>query len=170
MASGDQFAALAPTQFVALNGPSLIPQLVPVGSYAGLPLNKLDTQYYVGEVRATAGIATGITIGTALVEDPNTANTDVGKVVRLGITVKVLASGSDTYDITTGAATEVTADVTMDATAGEVTLTNTAITAANADSIAAGSRALIAIRRIGSHANDTHRGRVILTSVTVRDT
>lgn len=168
MASGDQYDVLKPINFIATNGPSLIPQLVPIGSYAGLPLAKLDTQYYVAEFRAVAGVATGITIQTGLVED--SANADPGRVVRLGITIKVLASGTDTYDITTGAATEVTADVTMDATSGEVVLTNTAITAANADSIAAGSRALIAIRRVGSHANDTHRGRVILTGVTIRDT
>lgn len=168
MASGDQYADLKPINFIAANGPSLIPQLVPVGSYAGLPLAKLDTQSYVAEIRAVAGLATGLTIQTGLVEDA--ANGDPGRVVRLGITIKVLASGTDTYDLATGAATEVTADVTMDATSGEVVLTSTAITAANADNIAAGARALIAIRRIGSHANDTHRGRVILTSVTVRDT
>lgn len=170
MASGDQYADLKPIQFTATNGPSLIPQLVPVGSYAGLPLAKLDTQYYVAEYRNVAGLTTGITVQTGLVEDSATYNTDAGRVVRLGITVKKIATGADSYDITSGAATEVTADVTMDATSGEVVLTSTAITAANADSIAAGDRALIAIRRIGSHANDTHRGRVILMGVTIRDT
>ena len=42
-----------------------------------------DTQYYVAEFRAVAGLVTGLTIQTAICEDPNTTNTDAGKVVRL---------------------------------------------------------------------------------------
>lgn len=170
MASGDQYAFLQAKDFNAVNGSTPFPQLVQVSpGIWGLPLNKLDTQYYVAEFRAVAGLATGLTIQTAIVEDPNTTgNTDAGKVVRLGVNFKNLATGADTYDYTTSAGTEAEFSVTCDATSGEIVLTSTACT--NTDSIAAGGRGLIIIRRIGSSSSDTHKGRVVLMGVSIRDT
>lgn len=169
MASGDQYAFLQPKDFNAVNGSTPFPQLVQVSpGIWGLPMAKLDTQYYVAEFRAVAGLVTGLTIQTAICEDPNTTNTDAGKVVRLGVNFKKLGTGADTYDYTTSAGTEAEFSVTCDATSGEVVLTSTACT--NTDSLAAGDRGLIIIRRIGSSSSDTHKGRVVLMGVTIRDT
>jgi hypothetical protein len=171
MASGDEIAYLRPLDLTPENGPPHAPELQRlVGGVLGRLLRKQDAAGYQSVLRIPSNgtpLGTGLTLQLATVDDPS--NADPGKVYRLGVTVKKLASGTDNLT-QTGAGTEATADVTADATSGELILTNVAVTTANADSPAAGDLVLVRIRRIGSHANDTHTGVPLLLGVSVRDT
>jgi hypothetical protein len=137
----------------------------------GLPLPKLSDQGYVAlfETPGANTQGTGLTFKVALVDDGSSA-ADLGKVVRIGITVKLIATGADTLDLDTSAATETATDITLDATSGEVVVSAIAIANAALDSVVVNRIAAIRIRRIGSHANDTCNGRVILLGCFVRNT
>lgn len=142
---------------------------IPVGVSGGLGYNKLADAgaVWVARLPATASFATGATFSLMVADDVN--NSDPGKVARFAITVKTLATGTDTVT-TAGGGTETAVDLTLPSTAGVVLVGSVAIVAANMDSAAAGSWVLIRVRRIGTHANDTHRGRVVLLGVEMRDT
>jgi hypothetical protein len=58
----------------------------------------------------------------------------------------------------------------MPATAGVIVTAAVAIVVANMDGIAASDWCLTRVRRIGTAAQDTHRGRVVLLNMDVRDT
>lgn len=171
MATTELISYVRPQDFVPEAGFAYPPRLVQVGGLVGYAMNKLDTQGVQFEIRVPAlgtPLSTGLTFQTMLVDDPN--NSDPGKVVHLGITVKLLATGADSLVIGTAGATEQLFDVTMPATSGLVILTSTAIANANLDTAVAGARLLIRVRRNGSHANDTHKGRVVLGAVSISDT
>lgn len=171
MATTELITFIRPQDFVAETGFASPPRLVKVGGLVGFPMNKLDDQGVQFEMRVPllgTPLSTGLTFQTMLVDDPN--NSDVGKVVHLGITVKLLATGVDSLVIGTAGGTEQLFDVTMPATSGLVILTATAIANANLDTAVAGARLLVRIRRNGSHANDTHKGRVVLCGVSISDT
>lgn len=112
-------------------------------------------------------LATGITV-EFLVED-SVERPGAGLDAFFGISVKKLVSGTDTGS-STGFSTEVTQAVTLNATAGIVTVATKAIATADADAIAAGSWAIVQIRRLTDHASDTHTGDVILHGLAVTDT
>ena len=143
----------------------------PTGDMHGLSLPKLDSQGYTTwfTVDAALTVGTGLTFSLPVVDD-GTNSDDLGKVVRLGITVKKLVSGSDTADLDTAAATESTVDVTLDATSGEITVGSKAIANAALDSVGAGDTAMLRIRRLGTNANDTCKGRIILLGVAIKNT
>jgi hypothetical protein len=164
-------AVLRPKDFLPLNG-SLGDSNVGIrGSNAGLRLLKSDAQGFttVGVINAEHTVSTGVTLSLGVVDDGTDAD-DLGKVVRLGVTVKKLVSGSDTLDIATNAGTEQTVDVTLDATAGEIVLGSLAIANANLDSTGAGDTFMMRVRRVGSASQDTCRGTALLTHVYVRNT
>jgi hypothetical protein len=143
-----------------------------VGDACGLRLNKLDNQGYIlrGLIPGSLTMGTGLTFGFEVtVPDTPDYSTDPGKVVRLGVTVKRIISG-ESLDIDTGAGAEQTVDVTLQATAGLVTVATLAIALANLDSAVVGNRFAARVRRIGSHANDTCRGSVVLTGLDVVNT
>lgn len=138
------------------------------GGLLGRPLAKGDGYQFLVRIPALGTpVATGLTFTFLLVDEAN--NADAGKVIRLGITAKLLATGTDTT-LQTGASAEAEADATSDATAGEVTAVSVAVATAALDAVAASSWLLVQVRRIGTHANDTHSGRVIILGITVRDT
>ena len=127
----------------------------------GLSLPKLATQGYVGLFTIPTGtLTTGLTF-KMLLTDNGTNTNDLGKVVRLGVTVKYL-SANETTDLDTGAGTEQTVDVTLSSTANGVAVGSLAIANANLDSAVVAGTVAIRVRRIGDHANDTCNGRVIL--------
>lgn len=171
MASGDQFDYIRPRDIFHENGQLIYPPLAQAGQGVfGLALNKLDTNYYNFITRVWANgtpVPTGLTFGLLLVDDPN--NTDAGKVVRIGISGKLLVSGTDDLT-TTGFSAETATNITMASTSGVVTLSSVAIANAALDTPAASAHMLIRIRRIGSNAGDTHQGKVLLLGVSVRDT
>lgn len=142
---------------------------VSVGLANGLGYNpRVDSgAVWVARLPATAAFATGATFSLMVADDVN--NPDPGKVARFAITVKTLASGTDSITAT-GGGTETAADLTLPSTAGVVLTGSIAIVTANMDGAAAGSWVLIRVRRLGTHANDTHRGRVVLLGVDMRDT
>lgn len=144
-------------------------QLAQSGDYRGLSFPKLATQGYVTIfVIPTGTLTTGLTFRLATVDDGSDAN-DLGKVVRYGITVKRLAD-AETSDQDTGAGTEQTVDVTLEATSGNVTVNTLAIANANLDSAAVGDLVAVRLRRIGTSANDTCNGRVILVGASALGT
>jgi hypothetical protein len=162
---------LRPRDFFRQNGaPIELNSLAPSGVAAGLRIPKGDTQGFTAVVYVAHNltIATGFTFGLNVVDDGTDAE-DLGKVVRFGITVKRLVSGTDDLTLTS-AATEQTVDVTLDATTGQVVAGSLAIGTANLDSVATGDIALIRVRRIGTASQDTCRGAVLLNLVTVRNT
>ena len=170
MATGDRIDHVRPRDLCPEGTILEAAPLVASGNLLGVPLEKLDSKGFSFHVRVPTNgtpLSTGLTFQLALVDDPN--NSDPGKVVRIGIAVKVLASGTDDLT-TTGAGTEQFFTGTMNATTGVITLVSAAIANANLDSAAAGSLLLVRIRRNGSNAADTHNGRVLLTNITVSDT
>jgi hypothetical protein len=135
--------------------------VVQIGDFFGLALPKYADQGYTTIVQVPGGVlTTGLTITTLIVPDGKIA-TDYGKVVRLGITPKRLID-DESLDIDTGAATEVTADVTLKASGTLVELTATAIANAALDSLAVTNFLGLRIRRIGTASQDTAAGRVVL--------
>lgn len=136
--------------------------LAATGDMMGLVFPKLANQGYTSSfvVPAELTMATGLTF-LIFVTDDGTNAADLGKVARFGITVKRIVSGTDSTDIDTGAATEATVDITLSSTSGVVVAGSIAIAAAALDSIVVGNYALIRVRRIADHANDTCNGRVL---------
>lgn len=137
----------------------------------GLPLRDLDSSKYAFELQIPLNgtpLATGLTFLVGLVRGENDPE-PAGLVVRLGIQVKKLTGGTDDFS-STGAGTEQGFDATMAGAFGILNVASCAVAAANLDGAVAGSRLLVVVRRIGTHANDTHRGAVGLTGITVRDT
>jgi hypothetical protein len=144
--------------------------LAQVGDLAGLVFPKLATHGYTALVPISHAntFTTGITLSLYTVDDGADA-ADLGKVVRFGITPKRLID-AETVDVDTGAATEVTVDVTLESTAGNITVNTVAIANAALDSLASGEAMLLRIRRIGSHANDTCQGRAIVLGASIKNT
>jgi hypothetical protein len=145
---------------------------VALGDMCGLRLHKTDANGYVWTftIPGSLTMATGLTLTfTTCLQDVPDFAADVGKVVRLGVTFKRLADG-ETTDIDTAAATEQTKDITLDATAGKVDVATLAVAAANLDSAVVGDRVAVRVRRIGSHANDTAQGSIVLLGIGVANT
>jgi hypothetical protein len=142
---------------------------VSVGLSNGLGYNKsVDSgAVWVNRLPATASFATGATFSLMVADDVN--NADPGKIARFAVTVKKLASGTDVVTVA-GAGTETTVDLTLPATAGVVLSGTVAIVTANLDGALAGDWVLLRVRRLGTAAADTHRGRVVLLGVEMRDT
>ena len=161
--------SLRPRDFLRTNGPITTNDLAPSGVLAGLRLLKSDTTGYVALFRTTGtAIGTGLT-AKILITDDGSSSVDLGKVVRLGVAVKALASGTDNATLT-GVGTEVEASGTLNATSGIVVEVSIALTAAEADSIAALGWGIIRVRRIGTAATDTCQGTALLLGVEVINT
>lgn len=165
-------AVLRPRDFTRLNGgPLASNDVAQRASLAGLRLLKSDASGFaaVAVLNAEHTYGTGITLSIGVLDDGADSN-DLGKVVRLGVTVKKLATGADTLDIATSAATEQTVDVTLDSNSGEIVLAALAIANAALDSAGAGDTFEIRVRRLGTHANDTCMGTAVLTHLYIRNT
>ncbi len=172
MASGDIFTQQQPKDLTPQNGIfNEVPLVYPVsagGGVAGVPLNSWRR-------RATSSSAA---LERHATDDrphgPARAGRRPGQLGRRPrragpATIKRLAGSGDYTQ--TGGSTEVTANVTMPATPGQlVTQTIAVAKAAISASLAAGDNVLVQIRRIGTAAADTHQGRVLLTGATVQDT
>ena len=121
-------------------------------------------------VPAAAGLATGITIVFAVVDDGSNA-ADLGLVVRFGIRAANFSASGATVDFANGlGAAEVAANVTLSATSLNPVLCTVAIANANLNSLAAGNILGLRIRRIGDNAADTCAGRVAVLGGIVKNT
>jgi len=162
---------LRPADFFRANGSQHDAFVAPSNSLGGLRLLKSDTAGFlaISNIPGSLTVGTGLTFVYHVVDDGTDAN-DLGKVIRLGITVKELLTGADTLAIGTGAATEVTEDITLDATSGEIVIASEAIANAALDSIGAGDSFLIRVRRIGTASQDTCQGTALLTHLIVKNT
>ena len=171
--ANEMIAVLRPKDFFRLNGePSQNPySLTPGGDMGGLRLLKSDSKGFtaVCVINAEHTVGTGITLKIGVTDDGADSD-DLGKVIRLGITVKKLASGTDDFDIDSAAGTEQTVDITLDATSGQVVEGAKAIANANLDSAGAGDTFLMRVRRIGDASQDTCQGTAVLTHVYIRNT
>src|SRR5574343_402640 len=129
------------------------------GDLYGLVLPKLATQGYTALVPLSHAntYGTGLTFTVYLVDD-GMDSADLGKVVRLGLTVKTIVDGQTT-DLDADAATEATVDVTLKSTAGQIAVAPLAIANAGLDSLATGQAFALRVRRVSTHANDTSQGR-----------
>lgn len=132
-----------------------------------LPKNKAAATFdLLFKIPGNATLTTGLKVEVLLVDDGSRAS-DLSKVVRLGAAAKKIVAGTDTLDLSTGAGTEATADVTLDETTGVPVLGTISIANANLDSAAAGDWIGIRFRRIADHANDTATGRVLCSGPAV---
>jgi hypothetical protein len=146
------------------NDPSV--QVCRVGDLVGLSFPKLATSGYTGVFQIPTGtLTTGLTFTLATVDDGTDAS-DLGKVVRFGVTIKRLVD-AETIDIDSGAGTEQTVDVTLETTAGNITVNTLAIANANLDSAAVGNLVQIRVRRVSTATQDTCNGRVVLVGLGV---
>lgn len=164
---------LRPFDLAPINGPIVQRALAYSGGTAlvpGLRLPKSDTQGYFAQVYVPHNltIATGFIFNIGVTDDGTDAD-DLSKVVRFGITVKALASGTDNLTIT-GAATEQTVDVTLNGTSGVLVTGALSIANANLDGVATGTKMLVRLRRIGTASQDTCRGAVLVTLFDIRNT
>jgi len=150
-------------------GGSGLNSMVPVGLGGGLGFNAQTAAGAVWYARlpATAALATGASFALLVADDTN--NPGPGLIARFGISVKKLTSGTDSLN-TTGFGTEATVDLTLPATPGIVLIGAAAILVAAMDGAAASDWVMIRVRRLGTAVQDTHRGRVVLLGVDVRDT
>lgn len=147
------------------NGPVNDLNFASSGSYHGLRLLKSDTEGYtamftlgeVGTLNATYSVRLAIT-------DTGLDANDLGKVVRLGVTVKLIADG-ETMAIGTSGGTEVEASGTLDTTTGEIELVT--IASVGLDSMTEPTMGLIRVRRIGTAATDTCQNEVLLAHVDI---
>lgn len=132
-----------------------------VGDLHALPFEKLADQGYTTLFYIAAGsLTTGLTFAGLITDDGRTPG-DLGRVVRLGVTVKRLVSGENA-DLDVGAATEATTDVTLQAVSGNLTRFTLAIANAGLDSAAVTELLAIRIRRVATASQDTAQGRVFL--------
>lgn len=136
----------------------------------GLALPRKTTHGYtaVSAVPGAPAMATGLTWLIMLTDDGQSTN-DLGKVVRIGFTIKRLIN-DETTDLDTAAQAEVTVDITLSATSGGVAIGSIAKLANAVDSTAVGEFYAMRIRRVSSAAQDTCLGRVILLAVAVKNT
>lgn len=162
---------IRPRDLCRLNGPIDDFDAAYSNDHAGVRLAKGDTRgyTYIGTIPANLTMGTGMTFSFVTSDDGKLA-ADLGKAVVLGITVKKLASGSDTLEIATSAGTEQTLTITNDSTSGEVVLSTKAIANANLDSAGVGDTVLIRIRRLGANSSDTAFGPLLLHDVYVFNT
>jgi hypothetical protein len=149
--------------------------ILPVGKARGLRLPKITAGNQKGlgywglvTIPAALTVSTGLTF-TFPVTDDGAFGGDPGKVVRLGITVKKIASG-ETLDLDTASGAEVTADITLESTSGNAHLASIAVANANLDSAGAGDAIMYRIRRVGTAAQDTVNGAVYLLPGHIKNT
>jgi len=140
---------------------------VPDTRFRGVSVFKNDDPLFTDVVKIpnNATLTTGVTIDFLIVDDGKDA-ADLGKGVVFGVVAKLLASGTDNLDVTSGAGAEVTGTVTLSATKGAVVVGSVAVPNANLDSAAIGGHVAVQVRRIGSNAADTCRGRIVLLKAT----
>lgn len=172
MASTDTIAKLRPIEGTPENSGNPTGGeygLINVGLVKGIGYNQLTDSgaTWVTRLPASAGLVTGATATLMVADDIN--NPSVGKVAVFAITYKLLTSATDVIDWST-AGTETTVSITMPSTAGVIKTGAIAVVVANMDSVAASAWVAIRIRRLGTNSADTHRGRVVLLEVDIRDT
>lgn len=162
---------LLPTMFTRENGPPWDRDVILSNRMIGLPMRKLATEFYHALVKIPADwtVGTGLTFTTYITDDGATAS-DLGLVVRIGIAVKKIVSGTDTTDSSASLDTEATSDVTLNATTKVITATDKAVANATLDAAGAGDTILVRIRRIGTATQDTAQGAVVLLGLNVANT
>lgn len=169
-------AQFTPYSFIGANSWPDLPQLIPLpGGYGrGLSLRNIDTDAYdfFLTIPTDATVGTGLTFRLFLCDDGDTLTPPVASfaTIQIGLTVKKIVSGTDTSDMTTAAGTEQTSDIALSTTSKVMTVSDFAVANANLDSAGAGDNVMIRLRRIGSAATDTFRGRAVLAHLTVFNT
>lgn len=141
-----------------------------VDDVRAMRLNKLDLDGYncLSHIPGNLTMATGLTFRFALADNGELPS-DLGKVVRVGITVKRMITG-ESGDIDAAAGAEQVVNVTLQATARLWTFATLAIANANLDSAVVGDAILWRIRRVGFNAADTAQSGALLLPVAVTNT
>lgn len=169
-------AQFTPYSFIGANSWPDLPQLIPLpGGYGrGLSLRDIDTDAYdfFLTIPTDATVGTGLTFRLFLCDDGDALTPPVASfaTIQIGLTVKKIVSGTDTSDMSTAAGAEKTSDIALSTTAKVMTVSDFAVANADLDSAGAGDNVMIRLRRIGSAATDTFRGRAVLAHLTVFNT
>jgi hypothetical protein len=141
-----------------------VAQPVGLGKALVFPKNQNAGYVYGGKIPANGTLTTGIKFDLIIIDDGSVISAaDLGKVAVFGITFKLLTAGA-TLDMT-GAATEVTANVTLPSTSGQVAILTVSVPNANLNGAVAGSQVLVQIRRVSSNASDTAQGHVLVDHI-----
>jgi hypothetical protein len=131
----------------------------------------LATYGYTGMFRVPLNLTmgTGLTFKIYTTDDGTNAG-DLGLVVVFGLILKRLTTAS-TLSLESGAATEVTGNVTLQATTNEITIGSVVIANANLPaSLAVGDLVGWRLRRVGTSASDTVLGKVLVPRVEINNT
>jgi hypothetical protein len=162
---------IRPRDLIRQNGPLNQPHLVYSATAAGVEMTRADAGGYTFLTTIPPGLtlSTGLTFQLVTVDDGR-SSADLGLVVVLGLTVKKIASGTSNLDVTSGAGTEQTANVTLNGTSGVAVRTNVAVANANLNSAGAGDTIEVRVRRIGTNASDTALSPCLLTAVNIFNT
>ena len=166
-----QFLHLTPKDLTGEGTPPDVNIGVGLGLGIGFPELEVSAVLAAFLVPAAVALGTGLSISLLLADDP--LNSSPGKVAQFGVTVGPIVSTSTYDESTTGplaGSTEVTANVTTPATAGVLVTLAIAVPIADMNSLAAPGWCLIRIRRNGTAAADTHRGRVVLLGADIGNT
>jgi hypothetical protein len=142
-------------------------QKLPLGNGVAVPFPKNKLLEYNDFVRIPllGALTTGITFQFLLTDDGTNA-ADLGKVAVMGVLVKLIATDTDTTDITTaGADAEVTANCTLNAATGIIQVVPVAVANAHLDSAAVSGVLMVRFRRVGDSASDTCRGRILCAGI-----
>jgi hypothetical protein len=137
--------------------------VIRAGGIPAIPMPKGGDVYnVVAKIPGNYAPATGFRVELLVVDDGKRPS-DLGKVAVFGAFVKRLVAGEN-VDTTVNAGAEVTANVTLNATAGNVAVCTINIPTASLDSAVAGDHVVIQLRRVGG-ASDTCVGPVLLLRV-----
>src|SRR5271166_1460003 len=143
-------------------------QKISPGSASGTPAVAYEWYNFLTTIPTNLTITTGLTFFFTVTDDGANA-ADLGLVIKIGIAVKKLTTGVN-CDLSTGAGTEQTATVTLNATTGLTAQYTLAIANANLNGAGAGDQIGVRIRRMGADAADTCLGRVILIGGHIKNT
>jgi hypothetical protein len=155
---------------------------VPVGWLRGIPLPKIappcssgtpavpqDGYNALVTLPGSLAIGTGITLTLGLTDD-GASTLGLGKVIQLGVSIKLVSSGSASTDLSAGGGSEQTVNVTLATTAQTIVVATLAIASANLNGAGPGDTIALRLRRVGTAVADTCPDRAVLLFTHVSNT
>ena len=149
--------------------------LVPVGTTgiagAGFPNGVTSSLLFMFRVPNAVALATGLTYNLCVTDDPLNPPSSTGLHSVWDFTIAPLTTASSKPDESPlASSTADKATITHGGTVGQLAFADQAQVVAHTNSLAAGSLALLRLRRLGADSGDTHDGRCVFLNLDVRNT